>query len=219
MKSVDENKNQLKKHKRSETLEKEKNELTKQERDELEKLEELFKKTRFNPTKFEIKLYNFSVWYTDNYRKVRPFLLLLLALIITFQLGLYRYEKANRLDYYGYQSEIEKLDQITDNLQSLESFINQQRINLTESENILNQIKEERKDIAPLLEADKKVIDAIFLQQEKNIEAEKRESFWSGVLASLVAALIFELGRFLYFRRRKKFVNQRESTTKISNNN
>jgi len=65
----------------------------------------------------------------------------------------------------------------------------------------LNKLQEQKEEIEPIVTANQEVVDALFAQQRKEIEKglwmERGISFALGVLASLIASIIWHfVGRF-----------------------
>lgn len=93
------------------------------------------------------------------------------------------------------ETQIENLDQMSKNVKTLESFLEEQKKRLKTEQEVLENIKEERELYEPLLKADRKTVEAIFLAQEKrqevNVWIERAYGFFSGILASIFASYIF----------------------------
>jgi cadmium resistance protein CadD (predicted permease) len=74
------------------------------------------------------------------------------------------------------------------------------------SKNSLDAIKDEENKIHPLVEADKRIIDAMFVVQEQRNQAAQAKERWIGfalgVLASLIASLFYALISTFVKRRR-----------------
>lgn len=114
-------------------------------------------------------------------------------------------QEAKRLQNQNYAKQMESLTQIRGNLNELIQFVDSQREQLKQSETALASIKTEHDKFKPLLEADRKIIDALFAAQEsRNKEAQNRErwlGFGLGVIASLLASFVYALISTLIKRR------------------
>jgi hypothetical protein len=118
-------------------------------------------------------------------------------------------EEAKRLQLQNYGSRIVFLDQMKNNLRDLIQFIDWQEKQLRQSESTLAILKSEHEKLKPLLDADRKTIDALFVAQEsRNKKAQSRErwiGFGLGILASLLASPVFAfVTKFLKRRRETK---------------
>ena len=93
-----------------------------------------------------------------------------------------------------FSSQIKELDNVSDNLVALQKFINEQRTILVESEKTIQELKEEENNIRPVIEADRKTIEALFKLQAdisaRNVWIERGIAFILGVFSSLLATLI-----------------------------
>ena len=104
-------------------------------------------------------------------------------------------------------NQIEKLDQVSKDLQSLQQYIKDQEKNLIDQEQVLRQLKEEKEELEPLLNAKKEVVDALFLQQaknqSKNIWWERGYGFVFGIIASLIASILYDFFRIKLFNKKE----------------
>ena len=111
-----------------------------------------------------------------------------------------------------YSEQIQSLDNARSALKSLGTFIDQQKKQLEVSRSSLAALKDEENKMHPLVEADKKVIDAMFaVQEQRNQTAQAAErwiGFALGVLASLIASFIIWIISILVKRRRTLRVAQ-----------
>jgi len=137
----------------------------------------------------------------DGYR--RAFLIIMTAVIvlsiISYMIAYYTYTRQSYAvqDTETISRQFKKLDNISESLKSLESFISDQRENLVEESIALENLKNEKKALEPLVEGDRRVIESIFLQQEKrqqrNVWWERGFGFFAGILASVIASVIYAL--------------------------
>ena len=137
--------------------------------------------------------------YDFKYR--RRIMYSMIVLMILLQASMWFYIKLKRESIQELkpevQSQIEKLGQIEEALNDLKGFIDAQKSNLREAENRLNKLNEERDKLKPIVDADRKTIDALFSIQDernrKNIWYERFIGAFFGILSSLIAALLFRL--------------------------
>lgn len=112
--------------------------------------------------------------------------------------------EARRLQSQSYVTQAQLLDETRVNLKALLSFIEDQRTSLKDSEQALLALKREHDKLKPLIESDRKTIDALFAAQEaRNQSAQSAErwiGFGLGVISSLFASLIWAI--FSYMRHR-----------------
>jgi predicted PurR-regulated permease PerM len=148
-------------------------------------------------------------------RELLVLLLLVLALcaagVLLFFVGR-RFSTSSDPAKSNYSEQIQSLDNAKSALDSLGTYIDQQKKQLELSRSSLAALKDEENKIHPLVEADKKVIDAMFaVQEQRNQTAQKTErwiGFALGVLASLIASLIYAIISNLAKRRRTLRVAQ-----------
>ena len=105
-----------------------------------------------------------------------------------------------------YVSQARALDETRRNLDSLVQFVESEKKRLQSSQSALDTLKNEHERIKPLLETDRKTIDALFAAQEARSQAALRAERWIGfglgVVSSLVASLVWAFAA--YFVRRRK---------------
>jgi hypothetical protein len=114
--------------------------------------------------------------------------------------------EAKRLQSQSYVTQAQLLDETRVNLRALLSFIEDERRNLKASEQALLSLKREHEQLKPLVETDRKTIDALFAAQEARNQAAQSTERWIGfglgVVSSLVASLLWAV--FSYVRRRSQ---------------
>jgi len=90
--------------------------------------------------------------------------------------------------------QINTLENVSKNLTILQKFIAEQKAQLIESEKTLTRLKNEEEKLKPVIEADRKTVEAILKMQseiiDKNIWIERSVAFILGVLSSLFATFI-----------------------------
>jgi len=103
-------------------------------------------------------------------------------------------EKQERTDEIKVQSA--KLQAMIDNLDELKSFVESQRKRIEEEEIIVNQLKNEKEQLKPIVQADKEVVNAIFSIQEnrqrKSVWIDRAIGFFIGIFSSIAASYIFQ---------------------------
>lgn len=101
--------------------------------------------------------------------------------------------------------QIENLERISNDVNNLQSFIEDQKKSLVAENKAIEALKSEKESLEPLVQADRDAIEAIFKQQEKRqnsqVWTERLFGFFAGVISSILASYIFE---FLYRKKRKK---------------
>jgi len=101
-------------------------------------------------------------------------------------------------------------------LEGLLQFVDSQREQLKKSENALTSMKHEHDKFKPLIEADRRIIDALFAAQEaRNKDAQKQErwiGFGLGVFASLIASFVWALVYGLIKRKKAKDLSNKANS-------
>lgn len=101
-----------------------------------------------------------------------------------------------------FEHQIESLNQVEQSLNTLKTFVVEQRENLRQSEQTISQLKEEQKKLTPIVQANREVIESLIALQAERLSTktwlERALGFFIGVTASLVASLIFA-----YFKRER----------------
>ena len=112
-----------------------------------------------------------------------------------------------------YADQFARLDTVQQSLKNLSEFVIQQRGRLQESQQLIGNLQDERNRIEPLLQADRKVVDAVFqLQEQRSAHSVSRErwiGFGLGIGASVVASFIYAAIVFAW--RRTKSPNDRNA--------
>ncbi|MFI5331164.1 MAG: HNH endonuclease [Desulfobaccales bacterium] len=114
-------------------------------------------------------------------------------------------ERKENLSYYD---QINQLDSVERNIKQLLGFVKQQRIQLRVTEDALLSLQSERDRLKPLVESDRKVVEAIFIAQEQraqnSINKERLIGFGLGFLASVVASAIMLVINYFIRKRRSE---------------
>ena len=99
-----------------------------------------------------------------------------------------------RLEDISYLKKIEQLNSTESNLKEILEFVKTQKVQLQQSKDTLNSIKEERKKLKPILEAEQEVVVAILDAQEKRQQTkvwhERGIGFVVGMASSIAATII-----------------------------
>jgi hypothetical protein len=112
--------------------------------------------------------------------------------------------EAKRLQNMNYSTQAQKLEETKSNLKALLQFVEEERSSLAASEQALRSLKQEHEQLRPLVESDRKTIDALFAAQEARNQAAQSKERWVGfaigVGSSLVASFVWAM--FSYVCRR-----------------
>lgn len=129
---------------------------------------------------------------------------LLTALIVVFTLRQQQLTEQQRIASVGYGEQLTRIDGVQQSLKNLSEFVAQQRTRLQESEQVVSKLQEEKQRIEPVIQADRRTIDAVFqLQEQRSSSSLSRErwiGFVLGIVASLLASFIYAV--IVYFWRK-----------------
>jgi hypothetical protein len=144
-----------------------------------------------------------------------PILTIFLTLTITIGSGAIFYylastnkakRGAERAQNLTYQAQINQLAQTEKNLKQLLQFIEQQKVNLTITEDSIAALKQEKDKLQPLVQSNREFVDALFRAQEERNRASIRKERWIGVglgvLASLLASVFMLIVRYFVIRQK-----------------
>lgn len=138
--------------------------------------------------------------YIKNYWE--PIMIIIAVITSLISIGLGILTNTNNSDKEKITSQIITLNIMSDNLKEMIKFIEVQKTKMIEEQKTLDDIKQEREKIEPLLSADKKVVEAVFKMQEerqiKSIWIDRAFGFFLGISSSIIATLIIN-----YFRKRR----------------
>jgi hypothetical protein len=114
-----------------------------------------------------------------------------------------------RMENLSYNQQVDALNSVQASLNNLIEFVNLQKAKLKESEDIVNNLKSEQAKLQPVVEADRKTVEALLsLQAEKashtNILWERTIGFTLGFLASILASVVYGIVRFLLGKRKTR---------------
>jgi len=115
---------------------------------------------------------------------------------ISFSL-FYLQNKAKTSNQTDIQSQLVRLDNVQESLSNLNEFLAEQRSRLKDTETTIQNLENERAKLKPLVEADRKTVEALAVlfeeRQLKSVWKERIYSFSFGIISSLLAAIIFRL--------------------------
>lgn len=156
------------------------------------------------------------------YRK-RPLRTVILTgivlLAIAFIVGLVIYKERmrvaevekRRLEDFSFNQQLDALNNVQLSLNNLIDFVELQKTKLSESEELLNNLRLQRDQLEPAVAADQKTVEALLELQsqrtEQNLSRERWYAFFAGVVSSLLASLAISLGKIFINRRRRPPLN------------
>jgi hypothetical protein len=118
--------------------------------------------------------------------------------------------EAKRIENLNYTKQMETLNQVKESIEGLLEFVDAQREQIKLTEGALSSMKSEHEKLKPLIEADRRVIDAFFAAQEvRNQETQTKErwiGFGFGVIASMMASFLYQLISLIIKRRKPEIV-------------
>lgn len=116
--------------------------------------------------------------------------------------------ESKRLKNQNYTKQVQALNDTRANLQSLMAFVDEERQQLKVSQLALQSLKTEHDQLKPLVDTERKAIDALFSAQEARnqsaLSTERWTGFGLGVLSSLVASFVWALGIYVASRNREQ---------------
>ncbi|WP_157256669.1 hypothetical protein [Methyloversatilis discipulorum] len=103
--------------------------------------------------------------------------------------------KSNQAKTQDFKEQYLLLRTTQENLTDLEAFILSKKQEISVTQDLLNKLQEQKAEIEPIVTANQEVVNALFAQQRKEMEKglwlERGISFALGVLASLIASVIW----------------------------
>jgi len=102
-------------------------------------------------------------------------------------------EAADKVEEQEIISQIETLDEISKNLSNLNHFLKIQKEKLELEGNSLQLLRDEQKKLEPLLDADRKVVKALFLEQEQRQRKNKWYDRTIGAIITLFCGGVLQL--------------------------
>lgn len=111
-----------------------------------------------------------------------------------------------RIRNLSFSEQLDNLNTVQGSLNNLIQFVEMQKTKLKESEDVVNSLKNEQEKLKPVVEADRKTVDAILeLQAQRtqtNVWRERWMGFGLGILASMLASGIITV--ITYFVRKRR---------------
>jgi hypothetical protein len=134
------------------------------------------------------------IWHHPVFSKLTASIIVA-AVGIVVQLAFLR--TPSKVDNPDYSTQLRSLDKTRDAIQSLVTFIEQQKKQLQLSHAAVDALKAEQDRLHPLVEVDRKIINAMFAVQEARNQAAQARERWIGVglgvLASLLASTLYSI--------------------------
>ncbi|MDL1968797.1 MAG: hypothetical protein LWW97_09700 [Deltaproteobacteria bacterium] len=148
----------------------------------------------------------FSDWFKKNEEWIfSGFRVFIVGIIISITANITA-DKVKQDTLESYSTQLESLENVEQSLVKLNEFVASQKQKLTESQNVINKLKDEHEKLKPIVEADRKVIDTVFALQEGRVKnkmwQDRAVSFFLGILASMIASLVFTLIRTTMLKKR-----------------
>jgi len=106
-----------------------------------------------------------------------------------------------------FKTQIQELSETEKSLKSLLKFVSSQRERVTQYEQSIQQLENEKQKLEPLVNADKGTVEAIFKVQEErakvNASQERWIGFGLGILASIIASFVMVIGKYFVVSRQE----------------
>lgn len=94
-----------------------------------------------------------------------------------------------------FSAQVDNLDIMSKNIGEFQKFLAEQKQTLIAEQSALNELKQEKKTLEPLVASDRKIVQSLFIQQEKRqnekVWYERAFGFFIGILSSLSATYLF----------------------------
>ena len=111
-------------------------------------------------------------------------------------------KEKERMKGFVYAEQIRSLEQTENNMKKLIEFIEIQKEQLRSNEDAVQQLKQERELFSKLVDADRDVINSVFLAQEDRNRSSQMQERWYGILigviGSIIASIIISLCTYAY---------------------
>lgn len=95
-----------------------------------------------------------------------------------------------------FTEKIKELDAVTKSLNNLMTYIETQKKEITEYQKTIQDLENRKSELEPVVEANKKIVEALFAEQERRNETyiwfERIISFLMGVIGSIFAGLLID---------------------------
>ena len=107
-----------------------------------------------------------------------------------------------------FSTQLKSLNEVEDSLKNLVTFVEAQKHALSESQSIIDRLKKEEQKLRPVVEADRRMVDAVLqaqaAYQRKEIWIERIVAFFLGIASSIVASFVYSSIRSVLRRRRQR---------------
>ncbi len=132
---------------------------------------------------------------TRKYWKSRHYFYIIALSLSIIGLFVSIFKSIPKYDEQIFSKQIGNLEIMSNNINEFQDFITEQKKNLIAEQSTLNNLKLEKTKLEPLVESDRQVVQAIFLEQEKiqrtKVWNERAFGFFIGVIGSLIASIIY----------------------------
>jgi len=155
---------------------------------------------QFRFDKFSEQFVDFWIarYKEDSKRTTAVSVVVIVILAVTLGVSIYNSEqarKSNQASAQDFKEQYALLRTTKENLTDLKKFILSKKQEIAVTEDLLNRLEKKRAEIEPIVTANQEVVDALFAQQRKELEKEiwleRGVSFGLGILASLIASVIW----------------------------
>ena len=111
----------------------------------------------------------------------------------------------NNVMSIDFTNQLNNLDNISEELENLQLFISVQKNKMSIENEIIDNLKNEKQLLEPLLQVDKKIIEAVFIKLQKS-QNKKRFiqiliAFFTGITTSIIGSYLFN---WIYNKRKNK---------------
>lgn len=105
-----------------------------------------------------------------------------------------RIAEEKRLASLDVQQQLDQLDEVQKELEGLMGFVSDQRTKITQTQELIGQLEQERSELEPVVTADRKVVEAV-LSAQKKAEARDRWKdigigFGVGLLTEMIVGIV-----------------------------
>lgn len=125
-----------------------------------------------------------------------------------------RAEEARKQASASYAQQIDTLTTTETNLKNLIEFVESEKQRLSESEKILENLRNEEKLLKPIVESDRKTVESLLAVQnqkaQENASFERWIGFGLGILASFLASILYASVVFIINYRKKQINGYRK---------
>jgi len=143
----------------------------------------------------EFRRRKFIILYTDKFRLIIAVIAVLAATASVVIRGSSMYlEYKEKQESLVYEKQLASLNDIEKSINTLGKFVRDQKKTLKASRTAVAELQQEHQKLRPVVEADRKVIDALFQlqaeKQQKSIWLDRALGFFLGIASSSIASLL-----------------------------